>query len=88
MQSSSDYISANKKDWDVNLLALLFGIRVAPSPTTGESSFYLLYGCEPVLPLELPLKPPNKVPISIDQFIIVSLLIRLQKSRFNFHSKA
>ena len=61
MQSLSHYTSANKKDWDVNLPALLFGIRVAPSPTTGESPFYLLYGREPVLPL-------NKVPASIDAY--------------------
>ena len=68
MQSLSHYTSANQKDWDVNLPALLFGIRVVPSPTTGESPFYLLYGREPVLPLEVPLKPPNKVPTSIDAY--------------------
>ena len=68
MQSLSHYTSANQKDWDVNLPALLFGIRVVSSPTTGESPFYLLYGREPVLPLEVPLKPPNKVPTSIDAY--------------------
>ena len=47
------------------LPALLFAFRIAPSPTTGESPFYLLNGREPVLPMEVPLKPPNKVPASI-----------------------
>ena len=65
MQSLSHYTSANQKDWDEFLPALLLAFRVAPSPTTGESSFYILYGRESVLPMEVPLKPPNKVPASI-----------------------
>ena len=68
MQSLSHYTSGNQKDWDVNLPALLFGIRVAPSPTTGESPFYLLYGRELALLLEVPLKPPNKVPTSVNAY--------------------
>ena len=62
MQSLAEYTSANQKDWDLSLPALLFAFRIAPSPTTGESSFYLLYGREPVLPIKVPLKPPTKMP--------------------------
>ena len=61
MQSLSHYTSSNQKDWDVNLQALLFGFRIAPSPTTGESPFYLLYGRDPILPVEVPLKPPTEI---------------------------
>ena len=65
MQALSRYTSANQKDWDEFLPALKFAFRIAPSPTTGESPFYLLYGREPVLLMEVPLKPPTKVPASI-----------------------
>ena len=65
MQSLSHYTSSNKKDWDVNLQVLLFGFRIAPSPTTGESPFYLLYGRDPILPVEVPLKPPTQISSTI-----------------------
>ena len=65
MQSLAQYTSANQKDWDVSLPALLFAFRIAPSSTTGESPFYLLYGREPMLPMEIPLKLPTKMPNSV-----------------------
>ena len=69
MQSLAQYTSANQKDWDLSLPALLFAFRIAPSPTTDESPFYLLYGREPVLPMEVPLKPPTKMPNSVLSYL-------------------
>ena len=65
MQSLSQYTNSDQRNWDSSLSAILFGFRIAPSPTTGESPFYLLHGREPVLPMEVPLKPPTKLTQSI-----------------------
>ena len=65
MKSLSKFTASNQKDWDISLSAVLFGFRIAPSPTTGEFPFYLLYGREPCLPMEVPLKPPGKLTQSV-----------------------
>ena len=65
MQSLSQYTNSDQRNWDSSLSAILFGFRIAPLPTTGESPFYLLYGKEPVLPMEVPVKPPTKLTRSI-----------------------
>ena len=65
MQSLSQYSSSDQRNWDSSLSAILFGFRIVPSPTTGQSLFYLPYGREPVLPMGVPLKPPTKLTQSI-----------------------
>ena len=65
MKSMSQFTASNQKDWDISLPAVLFGFRIAPFPTTGESLFYLLYGREPCLPMEVPLKPLGKLTQSV-----------------------
>ena len=65
MKSLSQFTASNQKDWDISLPAVLFGFRIAPSPTTSESPFYLLYGRKPCLPMEVPLKPPGKLTQSV-----------------------
>ena len=91
MQSLSHYTSANQEDWDEFLPALLFAFCIAPSLTTGESPFYLLYGRKPVLPMKVPLKPPNKVPASIatyrTHFRNYNLLNKLLRNKFSSHNK-
>ena len=66
-KSLSQFTASNQKDSDISFPAVLFGFRIAPSPTTGESPppFYLLYGREPCLPMEVPLKPPGKLTQSV-----------------------
>ena len=56
-QSISMYVSRNQKDWDLHIPAILFGYRVSPHNTTGESSFYLLYGREARLSMDVSLLP-------------------------------
>ena len=65
-QSISMYVSRDQKDWDKHLAAILFGYRVSPHDTTGESPLFLLYGREPGLLVDVSLLPPrdesNSVP--------------------------
>ena len=64
-QSVSMYVSRDQKDWDTHLPAILFGFRVSPHQTTGDSPFYLLYGREPRLPVDVSLLPPSQVSNSV-----------------------
>lgn len=66
-QSVSMYVSRDQKDWDTHLPAVLFGYRVSPHDTTGESPFYLLYGREPRLPVDVSLLPPCNKSNSISE---------------------
>ena len=66
-QSVSMYVSRDQKDWDTHLPAILFGFRVSPHETTGDSPFYLLYGREPRLPVDVSLLPPSNVTNSIKE---------------------
>ncbi len=57
-ETLSMFVSTNQKDWDEHIPQVLFAYRVSPNATTGESPFYLLYGREPRLPLDISLLPP------------------------------
>ena len=75
-ESFSMYVSSNQKDWDTYIPLVLFGYRVSPNPTTGESPFYLLYGREPGLPLDVNFTPPqdlSKSAVEHRQRIITNL---------------
>ena len=52
------FVSKHQKDWDVFIPAALMAFRTSPNETTGESPFYLLYGREPLLPMDVSLLPP------------------------------
>ena len=78
----SMYVSSHQKDWDKNLPLVLFAYRVSPNATTGKSPFYLLYGHEPRLPLDVTsLLPDSKVSSSLAELCarIVSNLEGSQK---------
>lgn len=64
-QSISMYVSSDQKDWDKYLNPVLFAYRVSPSDVTGESPFYMLYGREPLLPMDTSLIPPREISPSI-----------------------
>lgn len=64
-QSLSNYVSSDQKDWDRYLNPVLFGYRVSPSEVTGESPFYMLYGREPRLPMDVSFLPPREISASI-----------------------
>ena len=64
-QTLSMFVSKNHKDWDVFVPAALFAFRTSPSESTGESPFYLLYGREPRLPMDVSLLAPSDPASSI-----------------------
>jgi hypothetical protein len=47
------YCSDNQSSWDVYLPLLVFAHNSATSASTGESPYYLLYGRDPILPIDL-----------------------------------
>ncbi len=61
----SMYVYADQRDWDTHIPAALFAYRVSPSEVTGESPFFLLYGRQPRLPMDVSLLPPRDVSASI-----------------------
>ena len=54
-------VSSSQKDWDRYLNPVLFGYRVSPSEVTSESPFFLLYGRQPRLPMDVSMLPPRVV---------------------------
>ena len=65
VQSLSQYVSSDQKDWDEHLSSVLLAYRVSPSEVTGDSSFFLLYEREPRLPMNVSLLPPKDLSASI-----------------------
>lgn len=64
-QSLSHYVSSSQKDWDRYLNPVLFGYRISPSEVTGESPFFLLYGRQPRLQMDVSMLPPRDISASI-----------------------
>ena len=48
----SHYLSDHQKDWDQILPYVIFAYNTAVQSSTGYSPFYLIYGREPILPIE------------------------------------
>lgn len=52
------YVSKNQKDWDLWLEQVLFAYRTSVHESTGATPFFLLYGREARLPIDLCFAPP------------------------------
>ena len=57
-QSLSMYVSKNQKDWDEFIPLILFAHRTSVLDAIGDSPFYVLYGREPRLPIDIKYLPP------------------------------
>ena len=57
-QSLSMYVSKNQKDWDDFIPLVLFAHRTSVLEVIGDSPFYVLYGREPRLPVDVKYLPP------------------------------
>ena len=51
----SMYVNAKHDDWDESIDYVIFGYNTSRHESTGESPFYLLYGREAVLPIDVSL---------------------------------
>ena len=56
-QSLSMYVAKNQKDWDEYIPLILFAHRTSVLEAIGDSPFYVLYGREPRLPIDVKLLP-------------------------------
>ena len=52
------YLSKNQKDWDEFIPLILFAHRTSILDAIGDSPFYVLYGREPRLPIDVKYLPP------------------------------
>lgn len=67
IQSLSMYVSQDQTDWDVYIPSVLFAYRVSPSAATQETPFYLLYGRECRLPIDVNFLQPANVSTSVNE---------------------
>jgi len=54
----SKKVQKGGKDWDQQLPYVLFAYRASLQESTGESPFFLLYGCTPGIPTDAALQSP------------------------------
>ncbi|PFX16158.1 Retrovirus-related Pol polyprotein [Stylophora pistillata] len=57
-QSLSKYVAKNQKDWDDFIPLVLFAHRTSILEAIGDSPYYVLYGHEPRLPVDVKYLPP------------------------------
>ena len=56
-QSLSMYVAKDQKDWDEYVTLILFPYRIFVCEAIDDSPFYVLYGREPRLPIDVKLLP-------------------------------
>ena len=52
------YVASDHKDWDTYLPSATYAYNTNLSETTGDTPFFLTYGCEPVELPDVALVPP------------------------------
>ena len=67
-QSLSMYVAKDQKDWDEYIPLILFGYRTSICEAIGDSPFYVLYGREPRLPINVKLLPSESESLSSSVF--------------------
>ena len=64
----SMYVSKHQRDWDRFIPFALFAYRTATQESTKETPFYLIYGRDPCLPLDVVLSAPISKYVSVDDY--------------------
>ncbi|XP_060084275.1 uncharacterized protein LOC132563550 [Ylistrum balloti] len=73
----SMYVCSHQRDWDNFIPHVLFAYRTSIQETTKETPFYLMYGCDAQLPIDVALTQPTVRYISTDDYQI-DLIDKLQ----------
>ena len=60
------YVASDHKDWDTYLPSAKYAYNTSLSETTGDTPFFLTYGCEPVILPDVVLLPPLIQSNSVD----------------------
>jgi hypothetical protein len=78
----SMYVSSKHDDWDEFIDYVTFGYNTSRHESTGVTPFYLLYGREAVLPVDVALgNNPGLNTSSLDRNAVQSILTRLANIR-------
>ncbi len=76
----SMYVNQHHTDWDTYIPYALFAYRTAIQETTKESPFYLLYGRDPRLPIDVSLLPRDEIFTNAEDYRTY-LVTRLRETR-------
>ena len=77
----SMYVSKHQRDWDRFIPFALFAYRTATQESTKETPFYLIYGRDPCLPLDVVLSAPISKYVSVDDYKH-EVIRRTQEARY------
>ena len=77
----SMYVSKHQRDWDRFIPFALFAYRTAVQDSTKETPFYLIYGRDPCLPLDVVLSAPISKYVSADDYK-QEVIRRTQEARY------
>ena len=75
------YVSKHQRDWDRFIPFALFAYRTAVQESTKETPFYLIYGRDPCLPLDVVLSAPISKYASVDDYK-QEVIRRTQEARY------
>ena len=82
----SHFVDNYQSDWDVFLPSISFAYRSTPADNvTGYSPFFLLYGSEPTMPLDISLLPSEEIVVSGKQY--VTSLVKHLETVWNIKSQ-
>ena len=66
------YVSRHQQDWDEYIPFLLFAYNTSVNPTTKHTPFYLTYGRDPILPIDIALLTNSQRPrYNINKYAIM-----------------
>ena len=58
----SQYVNRHQTDWDLHIPFLLFAYNTSVHPTTKTTPFFMTYGRDPILPIDITFKTPTNLP--------------------------
>lgn len=64
----STCINTNQKDWDTFIPYVLYAFRVSRQDSTKESPYYLTFGRDPILPIDLSISTTNIPQIPVNSY--------------------